>query len=152
MAMNYDRNPRVLPQITPYWKLTHAYSNVYRCDYTETSNGLITLTGLEITKEINFPVGVRLVGLSITALDPTTYAVSTGGSNLSLRIYRKQGTIQNAQFHQDELFKIEANCQNEITKKFGEGFEFEPSKLTIVINGNNTYLLSIKFYIQIQGV
>ena len=136
--------------LSPYWRATEAYNNVYRLGSTSDSTQekvFMTYETLTEIAKILLNRGSKLVKIQFRHLDDTPIETT---SLLQLKITRK---VANLPLHADTLV-ADYRSEGQFTYYFGERFVLEPTEIQIYtkeITGTAGYLLSIVPYVQLEG-
>lgn len=130
------------------WIAKRAYGNTWRLT-PNTADRCITMTGAAIETKISIKARHRLVRLELTLMSATYVKCET--SILDAVLYRKQGEVEGTQYHEDIVYDNQGDMGSLNKKWFGEGYEYEDSKFTLLLNGTSTYKVTVVLYVQVEG-
>lgn len=125
------------------WTFERFAKNLFKV-YISGSTYYMTGTGSAVSKQLSIPFPFRLNRFYLYQTDNNN-AEST--YSFDLTIERSSGSMQPAIF-QEYLFDDNTISLSRLTEKYGEGFEFEPSIIKVIVTGTNTYKFIPIFYIQ----
>lgn len=128
------------------WLVKKAYGNVYRLT-PSTTDRCITMTGAAVDTTLRLSSKHRIVKLEISNLT-SAYAETIG--MVYIKLFRPQGKVEDAQYFSDTLWENNYDIAGKMTRKFGEGDEYEETTWTLRIIAESTNKMAVAIYVQVE--